>query len=182
MSSHHRIRAFILSELVVFVCVLSVIALLAMPLALKQRSVENEQHAVAYLEMIADAQQVWHQQTGAYASLYRLATTVPISSDPNASPMSVLRVPFLALTPPMIIGDRGVAHRGGYRFQLGRTANRDIRGCWAWPNLNKYSGETSYWVDFSNFKVSQSLESYSWEETPQGSVPAAEQLINLELK
>ena len=55
--------------------------------------------------------------------------------------------------------------------------NGNIAGCWAWPNLNKYSGEMSYYVDFSTSEVMPSIAKYSWKETPQGVVPLASELL-----
>ena len=172
-----RNQAFTLAELLVFICVISIVALFAIPLSLAQRSDLNQQHAQRYLQMIDGAQRVWHQQTGNYASLSQLATTVPVPLKLPSANISVLRAPFLAVSPSLIVTDDSIAHRGGYRFQLATDNHGNIAGCWAWPNLNKYSGEISYYVDFSTSKVMLSIAKYSWKETPQGAVPLASELL-----
>ncbi|HIA38707.1 MAG TPA: type II secretion system protein [Planctomycetes bacterium] len=169
--------AFTLTELLVFICVISVIALFAMPLALKQRSHENEEHAQQYLQMIGGAQHVWMQQTGSYASLRQLATTVPVPPKMTSNNISVLRAPFLALMPSMVVSDEDIAHRAGYRYQLATDDVGNTVGCWAWPNLNKYSGEVSFYFDFATSQVKRSIKNYSWKETPQGVVPLAGELL-----
>ncbi|MBC8369827.1 MAG: hypothetical protein H8E25_07495 [Planctomycetes bacterium] len=174
-----RRRGFTLTELLVFICVLSSLALLFIPMALQQRSDENEKHAVRYLQMICGAQKVWHTHTDSYVSLQQLSATVPVVSGGDTSSVSVLRAPFLALTPPMVVGDTDIAHRGGYRFQLGKNNDGTIIGCWAWPNLNKYSGHSSFWVDFSSATVSLSATDYSWKDTPQQIAPLSGQLVLL---
>jgi type II secretory pathway pseudopilin PulG len=172
-----RNQAFTLAELLVFICVISIVALFAIPMSLAQRSDLNQQHAQRYLQMIDGAQRVWHQQTGNYATLNQLATTVPVPLKlPNAN-ISVLRAPFLAVAPSLVVTDGSIAHRGGYRFQLATDDHGNVAGCWAWPNLNKYSGEMSYYVDFSTSKVMPSSAKYSWKETPQGVVPLASELL-----
>jgi len=146
-------------------------------MSLTQRSDLNQRHAQRYLQMIDGAQWVWLQQTGSYASLRQLATTVPVPLKFPSDNISVLRAPFLAVVPSLLVTADSIAHRGGYRFQLAADESGEITGCWAWPNLNKYSGESSYYVDFSTSKVMPSIARYSWKETPRGVVPLASELL-----
>ena len=127
--------------------------------------------------MIDGAQLIWLQQTGSYASLRQLATTVPVPLKFPSDNISVLRAPFLAVAPSLLVTDDSIAHRGGYRFQLAADDSGNIAGCWAWPNLNKYSGDISYYVDFSTSNVMQSIARYSWKDTPQGVIPLASELL-----
>ena len=170
-------HGFTLAELLVFICVTGIVAVFAIPRSLADRSDLNQQHAQRYLQMIDGAQLVWLQQTGSYASLRQLATTVPVPLKLPSDNISVLRAPFLAVAPALLVTADSIAHRGGYRFQLAVNDSGDIAGCWAWPNLNKYSGDSSYYVDFSTSKVMQSLARYSWKETPQGVAPRASELL-----
>ena len=172
-----RNPGFTLAELLVFVCVISIVALFAIPMSLTHRSDLNQKHAQRYLEMIDGAQRVWLRQTGSYTSLHKLATTVPVPLKFPSDKISVLRAPFLAVTPSLLVTADSIAHRGGYRFHLAADDSGNIAGCWAWPNLNKYSGDISYYIDFSTSKVMPSVARYSWKETPQGVVPLASELL-----
>jgi competence protein ComGC len=172
-----RNTGFTLAELLVFICAISIVSLFAIPMSLTQRSDLNQQHAQRYLQMIDGAQWVWLEQTGSYASLRQLATTVPVPLKFPSDNISVLRAPFLAVDPSLLVTSDSIAHRGGYRFQLAADDSGSIAGCWAWPNLNKYSGDTSYYVDFSTSKVMQSVARYSWKDTPQGVAPLASELL-----
>ena len=172
-----RNPGFTLAELLVFVCVISIVALFAIPMSLTHRSDLNQKHAQRYLKMIDGAQRVWLRQTGSYASLRQLSTTVPVPLKFPSDKISVLRAPFLAVTPSLLVTADSIAHRGGYRFHLAADDSGNIAGCWAWPNLNKYSGDISYYIDFSTSKVMPSVARYSWKETPQGVVPLASELL-----
>jgi competence protein ComGC len=175
-------RAFTLSELLIFIGLLSVSAMVALPLALRQRATENEQHAGKYLKMIAGAQAIWHQQTGAYASMHQLTTTVPVPVLDSISNISIMRAPFFATSPPFLVSNEKIGHRGGYRFQLAFSVDGNDAGCWAWPNLNNYSGSKSYYIDFESQMLFESVNKYSFKETPQGVVPASSELNRLEIE
>ena len=119
---------FTLAELLVFIVIISLAAMLALPSALTHRATENERSAIVYLKMVAGAQQHWLEETDSYASLRQLATTVPLPAEGDWSNVSVLRSPFLSFSPAMVISDDGTGHRGGYRFQLGLDSSGNVSG------------------------------------------------------
>jgi len=162
-----RATGFVLGELLVFVVLLTLLSVWLLPVALKARQVENAEHARQYLRMISASEQVWKREMGVYVDLRRLAESVPSPSEyPNH-----LRTPGLSLTPPLVFDGNGIAHRGGYRFQIGTNNEGRAVGCWAWPNLRDYSGRDTYWVDFDTGKLSVSSVAASWDDTPGSLAP-----------
>jgi hypothetical protein len=164
-----RAPGFVLGELLVFVVLLTAASMVFLPMALKERQVENAEHAREYLRMISASEQVWRREMGVYVDLRRLAESVP--SPPERG--SHLRTPGMSFQPPMIFDGHGIAHRGGYRFLVGTNEQGRAVGCWAWPNLCDYSGQDTYWVDFANGVVSISPIAASWNDTPGSLAPEA---------
>jgi hypothetical protein len=73
--------------------------------------------------------------------------------------------------PDFLFDERGVGHRGGFRFRLARGDDGRIAGCWAWPNLRGFSGADSYWADFDAGAVRRARAAYSWKEEPPATAP-----------
>ena len=69
--------------------------------------------------MIDGAQRVWLQQTGGYASLRQLATTVPVPLKLPSDNISVLRAPFLAVAPSLLV-------TADNNSKEGKAANRRV--------------------------------------------------------
>lgn len=166
-------RAFVLTELLVFALVVTVLSMWLLPKALEARMRENEEHAVRYLRMIAGGQAWWEGDRGAYVSLRQLAEQVP----PAPEGVLNLRTPSLALDPPVIFGEDGVAHRSGYRFLGGNGPDGRPVGCWGWPNLRTYSGDETFWVDYADGTVWRTRVAASWTDTPGTLAPTPDLLI-----
>lgn len=165
-------RAFVLPELLIFALIVLVLSVWLLPIALQERMRENEEHAVRYLHMIASGEQWWQQERGAFVPLRQLAEQVPA-----AGPEVIdLRTPSLGFRPPMVFGEDGIAHRAGYRFQGGTGNDGRLLGCWAWPNLRTYSGEETFWVDYTSGQVFRTELAASWTDTPGSAAPSEDQL------
>ena len=82
---------------------------------------------------------------------HRLAEEPPIVRSPEAS--FTTRSPLLPAD--FLVDSTGVAHRGGFRFRLARGPEGSFVGCWAWPNLRGFSGQNTYWADFSSGEIRQ---------------------------
>jgi len=162
-------RAFVLPELLVFAFLITLLSVWLLPLALQARLRENENHAVRYLHMIAAGQHWWSEERGSFVPLRRLAEQVP----PAPKETLDLRTPVMAFQPPMVFGEDGIAHRGGYRFLGATGADGRLIGCWAWPNLRTYSGDLTYWLDYRSGVVYRTQVAASWTDTP-GSLAATE--------
>lgn len=163
-------KGFSLLEFLVFCALLLVASTLLIPRALEPRRALNEAHALGYLAMIGGAERAWLEQTGAYVSLQRAVQT-----GPSADARQAIGLPPL-LAPDLLFDAAGLAHRGGFRFRLGREADGRIAGCWAWPNLQGFSGVDSYWASFAERTVHKVRTRYSWKDEPPETPPAAAEL------
>ncbi len=166
VSSRARV-GFTLPELLVFIAVLTSASMWLLPKALQARKNQNEAHAVAYLRMMASAEQLWKREQGSFVEIRSLAESVP---NPASGSFS-LRTPPFDFRPKMIFDGVGIGHRAGYRFRAGHDQDGRVVGCWAWPNLREYSGLQTYWVDFSTQQVFATAVSASWVDTPGSLAP-----------
>ena len=163
-------KGFSLLEFLAFCALLLAASTLLIPRALAPRRALNEAHAVGYLAMIGAAERAWREETGAYVPLQRAVQTGPASE-----PRDAVTLPPL-LPPDFLFDGTGVAHRGGFRFRLGRAPDGEIAGCWAWPNLEGFSGADSYWSDFASGTVRRVGTRYSWKDEPPATPPAPDDL------
>lgn len=164
-------RGFSILEFLVVSALLLAVSTILLPRALEPRRAVNEEHAVGYLAMIAAGERAWEQETGACVPLHRLSEEPPIARQPDNGFTS--RAPLLS--PSFLVDLSGVAHRGGFRFQLARDAQGRFTGCWAWPNLRGFSGQQTYWADFSSGEIRRLRNEPAWS-TPPDAVPGAADL------
>lgn len=163
-------KGFSVLEFLVVCGLLLAVSTILLPRALEPRRAVNEEHAVGYLAMIAAGERAWKQETGATVPLHRLSEEPPITRQPGGSFTSLSPL----LSPSFLVDISGVAHRGGFRFQLGRDAQGLFAGCWAWPNLRGFSGQETYWADFSSGEIRRLREEPDWSSPPDAMPAAAE--------
>lgn len=166
-------QGFALLELLIFIVLLTAVSVWGLPMLLEARKSENETHAVEYLRMMASAEQLWKQEIGSYVEVRRLAESVPNRPDGEFH----LRTPPFDFRPKMIFDAVGIGHRAGYRYRHGNDETGRIVGCWAWPNLRKYSGLRTFWVDYRDGQVYEAPIAASWEDTPGILAPDATGLL-----
>lgn len=163
-------KGFSLLEFLVFCALLLAASTLLIPRALAPRRALNEAQAIGYLAMIGSAERAWRDETGAFVTLQRAVQTGPARAARDAVTLPPL------LPPDFLFDGAGVAHRGGFRFRLGRAPDGAIAGCWAWPNLEGFSGADTYWSDFTAGAVRRVSTRYSWKDEPPPTPPAAAEL------
>ena len=110
------------------------------------------------------------QDPSIQATLQRLAESGP----PRGAGPSGAQPPLIP--PDFLFDGSGIGHRGGYRFRVGLDEDERITGCWAWPNLDGYSGENTYWTNFRERTVQRAHLRASWKNQPPGTAPAASDL------
>ncbi|MDA1259898.1 MAG: hypothetical protein O3A20_04685 [Planctomycetota bacterium] len=163
-------KGFTLLEFSVFCVLLLTASTLLIPRALQPRRELNEAQAVGYLAMIGAAERAWLERSGAYVSLQRTVQT-----DPARDPRDAAGLPPL-VPPDFLFDGGGIGHRGGFRFRICREPGGRIAGCWAWPNLEGFSGEDSYWASFTEREVRRVRVRYSWKNEPPAEPPTADDL------
>ncbi len=163
-------KGFSLFEFLAFCALLLAASTILLPRALEPRRALNEEQVVGYLAMIGAAEVVWTEQVHNYVTLQRLAESGP----PRGAGPSGAQPPLIP--PDFLFDGSGIGHRGGYRFRVGLDEDERITGCWAWPNLDGYSGENTYWTNFRERTVQRAHLRASWKNQPPGTAPAASDL------